>query len=465
MNTILHSRHMVPCLSVLCILSACSSDNGGGVEAQLQASAGGDINAKTGQVVTLNGSGSRDSGGNPFDFSWKFIEKPATSTAILANSDGESPTFTPDVQGKYKIELTISNTLESLDTVTVSAFKVKIVLGDYTNITPGPNVGIRDFATVCDTLYATCEFTEIGGIEANKIAAYDGANWFALGCGLEDGSIYDMIDYNCELYVTGQFDEIGCIAAHNIARWNGWIWRPVEGGLTGGDGPYGHALSIYNGALYVGGSFTKAGDVDVSNIAKWDGSNWSAVGRFEGGSVRALQVYKQKLYAGGFFTKVNSANAEFIAAYDGTNWTNLGSRNVLELKSTGTVKHMAVYKDLLYISGNFSTNTDDVSELINYNGTQFSDFGSAFSLYPGNLIEELSVINGILYIGGEFKNVVASQANNILQWDGDTWGILGEGTSGTVLAIEPYKNKIYIGGDFEEAGGNPAEKISIWKEN
>lgn len=466
MRTILQYATSITCPMVLCaiVIISCSEDGGG--DAQLSASAGDDMNAKVGQLVTLNGGASRDSHGNAFEFSWRFIGKPSASTARLQNADAEKPTFTPDVQGKYKIELTVSNTVQSLDTVTVAAFSVEVILGNYTNITPGPNVGIRDFETVCDTLYATCEFTEIGGIDANKIAGFDNKNWFALSCGLEEGSIYDMVDYKCQLYVTGRFSEIGCVPANNIARWNGKKWIALKAGLTGGDDPYGHALIVYQDELYVGGKFTMAGDIPASNTAKWDGNDWSAVGNIENGSVRELQVYQQKLYAGGFFTSVNGNTTEYIASYNGTTWSALGSRDALEHRSTGAVKHMTVYKDILYISGDFSVDSNDnLSELITWNGAQFNDFGRAFSLDQNNTIYELSVIDGILYIGGSFRNVVASEANNIIQWDGQSWGVLGTGTSGTVLSIEPFKGKLFIGGDFDKAGGSAAENIAVWKEN
>jgi len=440
------------------------SENGGDEGSRLNASAGYDVNVLVGQHVTLNGNGSADSQGNVFDFSWKFILTPDASTADLENADTAAPDFTPDVPGKYKVELTISNTMEDRDTVTISAFEVEGVAGNYENLFPGSNVGIRDYLSLDTYLIATCEFTEIGGIEAHKIAYFNGSAWSAMGCGLEDGSIYDMVEYQGDLYVTGQFEEIGCIEAKNIARWDfeTKTWNDVDGGITGGDNPFGEALAIYNGELYVGGLFTTAGNVSVMNIAKWDGSEWSAVGSLEDGSVREFEVYKGKLYAGGFFTSANGIPAENIANYDGTNWSSLGSQDNLELQSTGAVKHMAVLNDILYIAGEFSD--DDVSELITYDGAQFHDFGRPFSLYS-NLIYELSVINGVLYIGGDFNLVVGTQAHNFLQWNGKKWGIPGTGTNGPILAIEEYDGKIYLGGDYTSAGGEAADKISIWTEN
>jgi hypothetical protein len=461
-----YCKKLIPRYCAACLWIMCACSDGGEQNSQLNAEAGADLSVLVGKAVTLDGSGSTDSKGNPFEFSWKFIAKPGVSGAQLDDGNSETPKFTPDVQGKYKIELTISNTSsKGLDTVTVAVFDVIIVDGTYENLFPGPNVGIRDFATALGELYATCEFTEIGGIQAKKIARYNGTSWNTVGCGLEEGSAYDMIAYKGELYVTGQFNEIGCIQANNIARWNGTSWKTLEGGLTGGSDPFGQALAVYNDELYVGGEFTKAGDINVSNIAKWNGTGWSAVGIIGSGSVRELQVYKEKLYAGGFFTVVDGAAIRHIAAYNGSNWTALGSLSELELKRTGIVKQMAVYKEILYISGDFSQNNEDVSELITWNGSQFSDFGRAFTHFQGNEIRELTVVNGMLYIGGAFKNVVGSQANNILQWDGQRWGIMSEGILGTVNAIESFNNKMYIGGDFNNAGGSAADNISIWIKN
>jgi hypothetical protein len=411
-------KNLIPYLFIvsLGILFACSDP--GEDSSQLKAVAGNDVNIKVGQSVALNGNGSTDASGNTFDFSWRFISKPATSTASLADNTTSTPSFTADVQGKYSIELMISNTVSSLDTVTVSAFKVNTIAGSYTNITPGPDVGIRKFKV-------------------------------ALGA----------------LYVTGTFDEIGCIAANNIALWDGSEWKPVGSGLTGGDNPFGYTLSIYENELYVGGQFTNAGGVAAMNIAKWDGTNWSATGSFDGGSVRELQVYKEKLYAGGFFTTVNGAAIKYIVMFDGINWSALGSVSELALRSTGVVRHMAVFKEVLYISGDFSSGNDDTSELITWNGSSFSDFGRPFSLSIGNTIRELKVINNILYIGGDFNSVVAAQANNILQWDGQNWGIMSQGIIGTVLSIELFKDKVYVGGDFAMAGGASAENMSIWMPN
>src|SRR5690606_1535420 len=180
-------------------------------------------------------------------------------------------------------------------------------------------------------------------------------------------------------------------------------------GLTGTDA-FGYALAVYGGDLYVAGQFTMAGDHMVMNIAKWDGTQWwGGVGTIYNGSVRALQVYKEKLYAGGYFTNVNGNDANYISAYDGMNWLPLAGAGGLELRTVGVVREMAVLKDILYISGNFSpagSTGDEVSELSTWDGSKFNDFGRAFTFTGGNSIRDLEVIDDVLYIGGEFNGSV-----------------------------------------------------------
>ncbi|MDN5202109.1 hypothetical protein QQ008_12065 [Fulvivirgaceae bacterium BMA10] len=448
---------------ILINVSGCGNEDTPDPSGTLTANAGNDTNVITGEKVTLNGNGSFDQQGGAFNFSWKFISKPSGSTATLSDQDQAIPSFTTDLAGKYKVELTISNSQNnSMDTVTVAAFSVATIPGTYNNLLPGPDVGVREFEVLNGQIYVTCEFNEIGGIVYKKIACFNGASWSALGCGLEDGSIFDMVAYQNELYVTGQFDQIGCIDAKNIARWDGFNWKAVDSGIGSGDDEAGYALEVYQDELYVGGRFTRAGSLTVNNIAKWNGTQWSNIGSLEDGSVRVLKVYQDRLYAGGFFTEVPGTNAQFIACFDGSQWSGLGSTENLELGSTGVVRHMAVFQNQLFLSGDFEVDNNEFSELVTWDGSKLSDFGRAFSLFSGNEINALATFKDALYIGGSFNQVVGTQASSILRWDGQLWGIMTEGIDGTVLSIQPFQDRLYVGGEFDRAGNQVAEHITIW---
>lgn len=82
------------------------------------ANAGDDQGATSEDVVTLDGSLSSDPNGDPLTFSWAFSAVPNDSVltdADLIGGDGPTPTFDPDVEGEYRIVLTVCDPLLACD--------------------------------------------------------------------------------------------------------------------------------------------------------------------------------------------------------------------------------------------------------------------------------------------------------------------------------------------------------------
>ena len=74
------------------------------------ANAGADISAATNTAVILNGSGSSDPEGGQLTFSWQVLSAPAGSiNAAIANNQAITTQFTPDVDGAYILQLTVSD--------------------------------------------------------------------------------------------------------------------------------------------------------------------------------------------------------------------------------------------------------------------------------------------------------------------------------------------------------------------
>ena len=102
------------------------------------ANAGADQNVITGTLVTLNGSESFDPEGALITFLWTFIEVPVGSNitdASLSDATSPKPTFTPDINGTYRLELVIN------DGVLESAPDEVAIIASTPNVAPNANAG------------------------------------------------------------------------------------------------------------------------------------------------------------------------------------------------------------------------------------------------------------------------------------------------------------------------------------
>lgn len=62
-----------------------------------------------GSPITLRGSGSYDPNGETLTYAWELDTRPATSLATLTDASSVTPSFTPDVDGRYGATLTVTN--------------------------------------------------------------------------------------------------------------------------------------------------------------------------------------------------------------------------------------------------------------------------------------------------------------------------------------------------------------------
>lgn len=111
---------------MICIsatIQSCSSDDPTPDDpVTVIADAGLDETVVAGTEVTLDGSFSSSSDGSALTFAWIIASQPSGSTATLAGSTTDAPTFTPDLAGEYVISLTVlSGAATDNDQVTITA--------------------------------------------------------------------------------------------------------------------------------------------------------------------------------------------------------------------------------------------------------------------------------------------------------------------------------------------------------
>ena len=86
------------------------------------ADAGDDRVVPVGTVVELNAGASSDPDGDPLLFNWGFVTQPAGSTATLSDPTSLAPTFVPDVEGLYVLEVLVDDGFGGTDTDQVEIF-------------------------------------------------------------------------------------------------------------------------------------------------------------------------------------------------------------------------------------------------------------------------------------------------------------------------------------------------------
>ncbi|MFV9549841.1 PQQ-dependent sugar dehydrogenase [Algibacter sp. PT7-4] len=241
-------------------------------------------------------------------------------------------------------------------------------------------------------------------------------------------------------------------------------WSPLNEGVT--NGIINTIVTAPNGNVYHGGSFNNAGTISANNIAYWnETTGWHNLGSGSNGTINAIAIAPNgDIYAGGSFTEIGGITANNIAKWDGNTWATLGSG------IDGSVAALVFQTNgNLYAGGVFETiNGSTVRNIAEWNGSTWSALTDATTATSGtnNEIRSLAIDEaGTLYAGGNFDEAGGNTANRIATWNGTSWSSLGDGTSGFVEAIVTTPSEIFIGGNFAIAGGQTVNRLARWDRN
>ena len=144
----------------------------------------------------------------------------------------------------------------------------------------------------------------------------------------------------------------------------------------------------------------------------------------------------------------------------------------------GSVFAATSYNDgsgpVLYVGGDFILihGTNQLAHfVVGWNGTSWSNLG------PGtnDMVTALGVYNSgngpKLYVGGLFDMAGGQTANRIARWNGTTWSPLGNGISGSpgaTVNVMATGNpggglaSLFVGGSFSDAGGMIINYVARW---
>jgi hypothetical protein len=300
-------------------------------------------------------------------------------------------------------------------------------------------------------------FTTAGGSSANRITAYDGTNYSALGSGLDGLTLGVDVD-GTDIYAAGIFSNAGGNPAVNIASWDGASWSAFGTGLN----DYGRAVRKVGGTLYVGGDFTTADGVSASRVAKWNGTTFEPLGTGMSyaftTTVAGIIDYQGNPTFIGQFTSSNGVTTNGITYWNGSTFVALGTG-----LSTPDAFGFTADGANLYVGGSFASagGVANTAKLAKWDGASWSSLATTA---PTNDIYGLAVApNGDLYVTGDFTAIDGVSANRIAKYNGSTWSALGTGLNARGRDIKVAANgDVYVTGDFTTAGGTSAGYIAKW---
>lgn len=332
--------------------------------------------------------------------------------------------------------------------------------------------------------------------ELNNITVWEEGNWQSVGpqgWGLR-GSVRGSLEYNGRLVIGGSWQNTAGNPGH-LASLGPEGWE-ILGGEANNQV---NALALFQGQLVIGGAFTEVGGASADHVAAFNGDTWQALGDGIPVVVEALSVFDGDLYAGSY-------------RWNGEVWTD-------ELQTNGAVHSLAVWDENLFAGGSFSEARGvEAAGIVGWNGEQCFPLGAGVTHFvSGNPMsvyalasDETSLLaggdftlagetwapflarwsgdqwnavsdslagagsnNGIFALTTDGNNIFAGgrfihqgmALNHLGRWDGNSWHSLGSGVQGeNIFSLLVMDHGLWVGGNFETAGGRPAFGVSSWSD-
>jgi hypothetical protein len=134
------------------------------------------------------------------------------------------------------------------------------------------------------------------------------------------------------------------------------------------------------------------------------------------------------------------------------------------------VYSIAIGSDGLYVEGNFTYLADGTTQVCHIarwdSNLWHALYGSSFVLGGGvdSTVYAIAISLYDVYMGGEFEKAGGRQANYLARWSTtDTdWYSLGYSVNGPVFAVAIDGDEAYVGGVISSANGIPINRIAVW---
>lgn len=328
-------------------------------------------------------------------------------------------------------------------------------------VEPNPNGQIECMTEHRGKLIVGGFFNTIGGTAFNRVAAFDGNSWSTLGSGFTN-FVRDLVVYKDQLVVSGRLEGATTPTGTIAATWTGDSWAAI--GISNNPYTEGSCMSVVDDQLYVFGSFPGLVAFGSNFAARWDGDSWMAISETgqNDQNITGIARIGERLIA------TRSANVTTPSGQQ-TNLTELvnGKWNaILNGMQSGPV---AVFSTQGRLLGSFSKRLIPGGpifyQLHECIGGEWKPF--SVDLFDNKIIA-VEMIDGDLFVGGQFKNVAGRAASNLAKWNGVGWSNAGAGlchptaTGDLVNAIRKYQGRLVVGGVFSAGEVRGTTVVAQW---
>jgi hypothetical protein len=272
-----------------------------------------------------------------------------------------------------------------------------------------------------------------------------------------DGVVYAMAasPSGDRLYVGGDFSKVHGSVRHDVAAFvPAGKLLPLAAQVSGG--PV-RALAASSSTLYLGGGFTSVDGGARRGLAALRRKHGALRGWYPGaaagGSVHALALAgRSRLIVGGEFDAIGTTASPNLAAVDPSSgavlgWASHPDRPVRTLLRRGRSVYAGTKDNR---ANRYATSTGVLR----------------FSVHGDGDVQTLAALQGVLYIGGHFRQFDGHSAIHLAAVDASSgawmdWGAEANSVLGAFAACTT-KDALFIGGDFTRVSGTHQERLAMF---
>ena len=334
---------------------------------------------------------------------------------------------------------------------------VDLTTGATTGFDANANNQVLALAVGSGVVYAGGQFSSIGGASRSRLAALN-TGGVATGWNPNAGNLVQALALSgSTLYAGGDFLTMGGqgrsrIAAVDVATGAPTAWNPSAfSSVT--------VVTLANGQVFVGGSFNGIGGTERNNLAAFDITTgqvtaWNPNANQQ---VQAVAATDDVLYVGGNFSQVGGQIRNNLAALDLTN----GLATAWDPNCSGQVSALALAGDRVYAGGLFTQVGGQARS--NLAALAASD-GHALP-WVADTDDQVFVVEAgpaTVYAGGNFTAVNGTTRNFLAAMDTTTGAVTAwdPDPTGTVRAITATCDRVYLGGFFTSVGGQARNRLA-----